>query len=66
MKFDVLRAHQGDKWYGVGDTRDAREVEVQQLVDRGVLRKAAPDVLNKAAPPVQNKGVSAPKHKASK
>ncbi|WP_203595689.1 hypothetical protein [Salipiger sp. PrR003] len=58
MKFKVLRPHQGDVWYAAGDEREAREAEVQHLVDRGVLAKVEPEPKNKA--------VTAPKTKATK
>ncbi|MCA0923005.1 hypothetical protein [Pseudooceanicola nanhaiensis] len=57
MKYTVLRPHQGDKWYGEGAAREARETEVQHLVDRGVLAKAEPEPRNKA--------VKAPRTKAA-
>lgn len=38
MKFEVLREHIGDKFYKEGDTRDADELTVKQLVRNGVLR----------------------------
>ncbi len=38
MKFEVLREHIGDKFYKEGDTRDADEITVKQLVRNGVLR----------------------------
>jgi len=37
MKYAVKRPHQGDKWYGVGDEREARESDVAHLVKSGVL-----------------------------
>ncbi len=48
VQFDVLRPHQGDKWYAEGDERTADEREVAHLVARGVLRKKAPEMENKA------------------
>lgn len=64
MKFKVLRPHQGDTWYDAGDEREAREADVQHLVDRGVLEKAKPEA--KAEPAPKNKAVTAPKTKAAK
>lgn len=62
MKYTVKRAHQGDQWYNEGDEREAREGDVQHLVDRGVLEPAAE---KKAAQKPKNKAVeSAPKNKA--
>jgi hypothetical protein len=59
MKYLVKWAHQGDKHYDRGDTREATEHEVRHLVKRGVLEeikpKAAAPVKNKAEPAVQNK-----------
>lgn len=58
-KFEVLRFHEGDRTYRAGDTREARQVDVQHLIDRGVLRepktKAETPVLNKAEPAPANK-----------
>lgn len=64
MKYKVLRPHQGDKWYDAGDPREARETDVQHLVDRGVLEKVKPEA--KAEPAPVNKAVTAPKTKAAK
>lgn len=62
MKFKVLRPHQGDKWYSAGDEREAREGDVQHLLDRGVLEKAKPEA--KAEPAPRNKAAKAPRNKA--
>lgn len=51
MKYDVIRAHEGDKNYEVGDVREANEGEVAHLVPH-VLRP-----LKKAAKPLKNKAV---------
>lgn len=62
MKYIVKRAHQGDHWYNEGDEREAREADVQHLVDRDVLEPASE---KKAAAKPKNKAVeSAPKNKA--
>lgn len=62
--FKVARAHDGDRFYKVGDTRTADPTHVADLVARGVLvdadkgkptKKAAPKRANKAAPPAANK-----------
>lgn len=58
MKYLVTRAHQGDKWYAEGDTREADERDVRHLIERGIL------VEQKAEPKVKNKAVRAPKNKA--
>lgn len=60
MKFKVMRQHYGDKTYMPGDEREAREADVQHLVDRGVL------VAEKKADAPKNKAVSAPKNKGAK
>ncbi|MEM6381091.1 MAG: hypothetical protein AAF739_00320 [Pseudomonadota bacterium] len=67
MKFTVKRPHQGDRWYNVGDTREATETSVKHLVAKGVLvpveaggkTKAATKPANKGAPTVQNKAADA-------
>lgn len=41
MQYVVTRAHQGDRWYDVGDTRIARQADVADLVERGVLVPAS-------------------------
>ncbi|WP_374832964.1 hypothetical protein [Paenochrobactrum pullorum] len=38
MKYEVLRRHQGDKFYEQGDEREASEVDVSHLVKSGVLK----------------------------
>ncbi len=58
VQFDVLRPHQGDKWYAEGDERTADEREVAHLVARGVLRKKAPEMENKAQSVPKNKARS--------
>jgi len=55
MKYTVIRAHQGDKWYAEGDERTADERDVAHLVANGVLRKLAPEVQNKARSVPKNK-----------
>lgn len=59
MKFKVIRAHEGDKYYAIGDTREAKEKEVAHLVGKCLVpwpEKAAKPVKNKAAAPLANKG----------
>lgn len=34
MKYRVLRPHDGDKFYNVGDTREGNENELKHLVPR--------------------------------
>lgn len=43
-QYNVLRPHTGDKFYAVGDTREAKPADVVHLVQNGVLSecKAAP------------------------
>lgn len=53
-KFNVIRAHQGDKPYAVGDTREANERDVQHLVGK-CLEKMADAPKNKAEHAAQNK-----------
>lgn len=49
MKYEVIRQHQGDKFYLPGDERDASETDVAHLVKSGVLQeKAEPKPKNKA------------------
>lgn len=49
MKFEVLREHIGDKFYKEGDTRDADELTVKQLVRNGVLRPISDEKSSSAA-----------------
>ena len=41
MKYEVIRQHQGDKFYLPGDERDASETDVAHLVKSGVLKAKA-------------------------
>ena len=43
MKYEVLRRHQGDKFYEQGDERNASEVDVSHLVKSGVLKEKVDD-----------------------
>jgi hypothetical protein len=54
-EYEVMRRHQGDKFYEEGDIREARPSDVAHLVANGVLRKKAPEVLNKARAVQKNK-----------
>lgn len=65
MKYIVKRAHQGDKWYDEGDTRDVREGDVAHLVARGVLEPVSGKAAKKAVEAPKNKAVTAPKNKAA-
>ena len=61
MKFNVLRQHQGDKFYNAGDEREANESDVAHLVKSGVLEP----IKAKAEPKPKNKAIqSSPKNKA--
>lgn len=58
MKYKVLRPHDGDQFYNVGDIRDANEADVKHLVPltlQPIGEKAEKPSTNKAAPPVKNK-----------
>uniref|UniRef100_UPI0040477F53 hypothetical protein n=1 Tax=Yoonia sp. TaxID=2212373 RepID=UPI0040477F53 len=54
MKFKVIRAHDGDKPYAVGDTREASEIDVRHLIGR-CLEKMVEKPANKAAQKLSNK-----------
>lgn len=58
MKFAVLREHIGDKFYKEGDTRDADELTVKQLVRNGVLRPISDEKASRVAPIQQLQGVA--------
>ncbi|MBO9453259.1 hypothetical protein J7426_23560 [Tropicibacter sp. R16_0] len=69
MEYKVMRPHQGDKWYDVGDPRDAKPNSVAHLVASGTLvdpsaddgaaqsegEKSEPTVENKSDTPASNK-----------
>lgn len=60
--YEVLRQHLGDKMYMPGDTRDAAQVDVQHLIDNGVLREGKA----KIEPAPSNKAEkAAPKNKSA-
>jgi hypothetical protein len=62
--YRVVRAHEGDRPYAEGDTREATAAEVKHLVPH-VLEpiepeeKAEADLSNKAEPPMANKADNA-------
>ncbi|PQZ51891.1 hypothetical protein CQ052_05225 [Ochrobactrum sp. MYb15] len=58
MKFEVLREHIGDKFYKEGDTRDADELTVKQLVRNGVLRPISDEKASSAASIEQLQGAA--------
>jgi len=62
MKFTVLRAHQGDRWYDEGDTREARKLDVAHLLARGTLGPHNPDAQQKT--PAKKAQAKAPANKA--
>lgn len=41
MKYEVIRQHQGDKFYMPGDERDASPADVSHLVRSGILKEKA-------------------------
>lgn len=41
--YEVLRRHQGDKFYEPGDERHASEIDVSHLVKNGVLTEKSED-----------------------
>jgi len=60
-KYDVLRQHEGDKFYKPGDTRVAASADVFHLVRSGVLALASGE---KADPAHENKSEPKPDNKA--
>jgi hypothetical protein len=56
--YEVLRPHQGDRFYAQGETREAESADVAHLVKSGTL------VETKAQKQPQNKAAPAPKNKA--
>lgn len=67
MKYDVLREHDGDRFYRKGDVREADASTVTHLVRLGVLaeQKADAEPENKAAPKPANKAAPAPANKSA-
>lgn len=54
--YRVVRAHQGDKAYEVGDTREGEEHEMAHLVPNVLVEvKAKTEHLNKSVDPPTNK-----------
>ena len=62
MKYRVLRQHQGDKPYRIGDERTMREEDARSLVKFGVLEP----IREKKAPESDNKMQDEPRNKAEK
>lgn len=60
-KYDVLRQHEGDKFYKAGDTREVASADVVHLVRSGVLALAAGE---KADPAHEDKSEPKPANKA--
>lgn len=68
MRYRVLRGHDGDRWYGEGETRVARSDDVQHLVGK-VLEPLGPAVQGEGAksdPAPNNKADPPPNNKADK
>jgi len=64
-EYRVLRAHDGDRWYGEGETRAAVEAEVKHLIPQ-TLEPIGPvedEVEEKAKPAPENKAEAAPANK---
>jgi len=62
MKYRVLRQHQGDRPYRIGDERTMREEDARSLVKFGVLEP----IREKKAPESDNKMQDEPSNKAEK
>ncbi|CVI22721.1 hypothetical protein AGR1A_Lc80270 [Agrobacterium fabacearum CFBP 5771] len=43
VKYDVLREHEGDRFYRSGETRELKKVEAKHLVELGVLGEHDPE-----------------------
>ncbi|WP_421387293.1 hypothetical protein [Agrobacterium tumefaciens] len=43
VKYDVLREHEGDRFYRSGETRELKKVEAKNLVELGVLGEHDPE-----------------------
>jgi hypothetical protein len=61
QKFEVLRGHEGDRRYEVGEIREADERDVGHLVPLTLkpVAKTKPAAENKAVQPAQNKAAPA-------
>ena len=66
MEYKVKRPHQGDKWYDVGDTRDAKPNSVAHLVASGTLVEPSDDEGETSEPTVENKAATPASNKAQK
>lgn len=66
MKFKVIREHLGDRFYQVGETREAQRADVAHLIGKSLALpgKTAKTLSNKAARPPANKVDPAPANKA--
>lgn len=66
MKFKVIREHLGDRYYLVGETREAQRADVKHLIGKSLELpgKAARPALNKAARPPVNKADQTSANKA--
>jgi hypothetical protein len=63
-RFNVIRAHIGDRDYGIGDTREANEAEVSHLI--GTCLEPVDDASKNAGGAPENKALKgAPKNKAA-
>ncbi|RVT80214.1 hypothetical protein EM858_04255 [Agrobacterium sp. CNPSo 2736] len=61
ITYDVMREHEGDRFYRSGETRDLNEVEAKHLVELGVLVERS---TAKAETKVKNKAEQVPSNKA--
>lgn len=59
--FKVIRAHDGDRFYSVGDTRTADPNHVAELVRLGVLVDAGAEGVEDTAPKKSTRKKAAPK-----
>lgn len=66
MKYTVMRPHQGDKWYDVGDPREAKPNSVAHLVASGTLVGPSDDDGETSEPAVENKADTPATNKAQK
>lgn len=66
QKYEVLRDHDGDRFYREGDTREAVPAEVKHLVDLGVLGEPGARKKAKAEAAPANKAETAPANKSRK
>lgn len=50
VKYDVLREHEGDRFYRSGETRELKKVDAKHLIDLGVLGEHDPKRWNDSQP----------------